>query len=195
MRNLKARIVMTKDEMTKTDIVETFLLILNKIVEYTSDLTQITPTIFDNKYTPKEKDDETSTCVSSYEENANNSLIEEEEEKEKDKFTLSDSLYYWVEKLQFDENLIILTIMTIDKLLAKNFIVTADNVKKVLFTAMVITQKNYEDEIYNDKDYCKLIGVTANELIEMQIEFLTTIDFCLFISDESLEAYKLKVRH
>ena len=80
--------------------------------------------------------------------------------------------------------------MNIDKLLSKEFILTENNVKNVLFTSMVLTQKYYEDENFNDKDYSKIIGINTNELIKMQIEFLSLVDFSLHITDEKFAKYK-----
>ena len=84
--------------------------------------------------------------------------------------------------------------MNIDKILSKEFILTFSNVKNVLFTCMVITQKYYEDENFTDKDYSKIINIDANELIQMEIEFLSLIDFSLHISDEEFNKYKNKIK-
>ena len=93
----------------------------------------------------------------------------------------------------FKDNLLILTMMNIDKILAKEFILTDDNVKNVLFTCMVITQKYYEDENFKDKDYSKLAQLKAQELIKMEIEFLSLIDFSLHISEEEFNKYKYRM--
>ena len=68
-----------------------------------------------------------------------------------------------------------------------------DNVKSILFTCMVITQKNFEDENFNDKDYAKILEVSTKDIIKMQIEFLEYIDFSLYISDQEFNKYKRKM--
>ncbi len=83
--------------------------------------------------------------------------------------------------------------MNIDKLLSKEFILTSDNVKNVLFTSMIITQKYYEDENFTDKDYSKIVRLNPKELIKMEIEFLSMIDFSLYISDDDFHKYKGKI--
>lgn len=190
MRTLGNGILISRKEMSKQDYIETILYIIRKILDYTSSLNKITPTLFDKKIYHNEDDDsDISTNISSNEDNNSNSIVSKE-----DKFTLTDYLYFWVEQLEFEENLLILTMMNIDKILSKEFILTFSNVKNVLFTCMVITQKYYEDENFTDKDYSKIINIDANELIQMEIEFLSLIDFSLHISDEEFNKYKNKIK-
>ena len=190
MRTLKGTILTSRNEMTQSDFIETILFIINKILDYSSSLNQITPTIFDQKKRVEEEDNIT-TSQSSNEENGKTSIIEKEKE---DNFTLADYLYFWVEKMDFNDNLLILLMMNIDKLLAKDFILTDDNVKNVLFICMVITQKYYEDENFKDKDYSKLGQLNTEELIKMEIEFLSLINFSLHISEDEFIKYKYKMK-
>ena len=169
--------------ITKSYLIETFIFIINEIQNYYSSLSQIIPTIFDIKnFTQKEENNvNISTIYSSNDENED--CIEESS-------TLDDYVYFWIEKLGFNENLLILTMMNIDKILSKKFILNQNNVKNVIFTSMVITQKYYEDNIFKDKDYSKILGIDTNDLIEMEIEFLSLIDFSLYISEEEFNKYK-----
>ena len=184
-------IISSRKEMTKRDLIETLLIILNKITEYTDTLEQRTPSIFDKNISQQQELDmeDLSTCSSSNEENfiINNS-------DKKDNYTLTDFFYFWIDKLDFDENLLLLTMMNIDKLLSKEFILTKDNIKNVLFTCMIITQKNYEDVNYTNKDYAKILNVSVEDLLNMELVFLGYIDFSLYISQEDFDEYKLKIQ-
>ena len=174
-----------KYEMNKEDLIETILIIIYRIIDYNSSFEEKTPSIFDkNNYQQEIDSDKLSTSTSSNEENLN---LKEEN------YTLHDYFYYWIKKLDFDENLLLLTMKNLDKLLAKDFILADENVKNILFTCMVITQKNFEDENYNDKDYAKILEVSTKDIINMQIEFLKYIDFSLYISDEEFNKYKRKM--
>ena len=185
-------LISSRKEMTKVDLIETFLIILNKITDYTDTLEQRTPSIFDKNISHQQEldMDELSTCSSLNEENC----IFNESNKE-DNSTLTDYFYFWIDKLNFDENLLLLTMMNIDKLLSKEFILTENNIKNVLFTCMVITQKNYEDINCTDKDYAKILNVSAEELLNMELDFLEYIDFSLYISQEKFDEYKLKIHN
>ena len=179
----------SKYEMNKEDLIETFLMIIYRIIDYNSSLEQKTPSIFDkNNYQQEIDSDKLSTSSSSIDENLNFQTNSKEEN-----YTLHDYFYYWIKKLDFNENLLLLTMKNLDKLLAKDFILTDDNVKNILFTCMIITQKNFEDENFNDKDYAKILEVSTKDIINMQVVFLDYIDFSLYISDEEFNKYKRKM--
>ena len=175
-----------EEEMPKNGLIETILMIINKILDYTSTFEQKSPSIFDeNKNIQNESDsDKLNTSSSSNDENV--TFTDKNN-------TLYDYFYYWVEKLDFNENLLILTMMNIDKFLAKNFLLTSNNVKNVLFSCMVLTQKSYEDEIIYDKDYAKILKIKADELINMELEFLKIIDYHLHVSGEEFNNYKSRM--
>ena len=186
MENSPETINEYEENMPKNGLIETILMIINKILDYTSTLEQKMPSIFDeNKNVQNECDsDKLNTSSSSNDENV----------AFNDKnYTLHDYFYYWVDKLDFNENLLILTMMNIDKFLSKNFIITSDNVKNVIFSCMVLTQKSYEDETIYDKDYAKIFKIKTDELINMELEFLKIIDYRLFVSGEEFDNYKSRM--
>ena len=183
-------------EMKKKDIIETILFILNKILDFTSKLDEETPSIFDKKEKEKpekNKNQDLSTDETSDKENDNkndNSFSDEEE-----KIPLAEYIYHWIETLKFNENLLYLMMMNLDKILnSKKIILTEKNVNNVLFTCMVITQKYHEDDIYSDKDYSNLLKINCDEFIEMQIKYLECIDYSLLIEKDDLEQYKIKMK-
>ena len=183
-------------EMKKKDIIETILFILNKILDFTSKLDEETPSIFDKKEKEKHeknKNQDLSTDETSDKENDNkndNSFSDEEE-----KIPLAEYIYHWIETLKFNENLLYLMMMNLDKILnSKKIILTEKNVNNVLFTCMVITQKYHEDDIYSDKDYSNLLKINCDEFIEMQIKYLECIDYSLLIEKDDLEQYKIKMK-
>ena len=186
MENLPGTINEYEENMPKNGLIETILMLINKILDYTSTLEQKMPSIFDeNKNIQNECDsDKLNTSSSSNDENV----------AFNDKnYTLHDYFYYWVDKLDFNENLLILTMMNIDKFLSKNFIITSDNVKNVIFSCMVLTQKSYEDEAIYDKDYAKIFKIKTDELINMELEFLKIIDYRLHVSGEEFQNYKSRM--
>ena len=186
MENLPGTINEYEENMPKNGLIETILMLINKILDYTSTLEQKMPSIFDeNKNIQNECDsDKLNTSSSSNDENV----------AFNDKnYSLHDYFYYWVDKLDFNENLLILTMMNIDKFLSKNFIITSDNVKNVIFSCMVLTQKSYEDEAIYDKDYAKIFKIKTDELINMELEFLKIIDYRLHVSGEEFQNYKSRM--
>ena len=59
---------------------------------------------------------------------------------------------------------------------------------------MVIAKKYYEDEIFSDKDYSKLKNFEYDDLINMQMDFLETINYSLLNNKDDLEQYKIKMK-
>ena len=174
------------DEMSKNDIIETILFIIEQILNYTSKLNQSTPSIFDKK----EKDeinDKSELTTDSTDPNSE----EIEDNAKYDKLSLAQYLYYWTDKLNLNENLLLLMTMNLDKILeSQKIILSEKNVENILYTCMIITQKFYEDDSFSDKDYSKLKKVDIDELINMQIELLNLIDYSLLIDEADLSRYK-----
>ena len=186
--------------MSKKDIIETILFLLEQILSYSSKLNQSTTSIFDKKEKPeKNVESEISTDFS------DSAADKEKEKNEKiesqspildtEKFSLSDLIYFWSDALKFDENLLILMTMNLDKILNSNLIILSEkNVENVIFTLMVVTQKFHEDIIFTDKDYSKLKKIECGDLINMQVELLDLIDYSLNVSEDEFKRYKNKMR-
>ena len=85
--------------------------------------------------------------------------------------------------------------MNLDKLLAKKFVLTETNVHKTFFICMMETQKYYEDINFKNKDYAKIGGITVEELLELELEFLNYLDFNLHIKEYDFLVYKRKLKN
>ena len=182
-------------EMTKKDIIETILFILDQIISYTSKLNQSTTSIFDRKET-EEKDSQAEQSTD-FSDPPTDEIqeIKSGSPKKNEKFSLCELIYYWAEVLKFDEDLLVLMTMNLDKILNSNLIILSDkNVENVIFTLMVITQKYYEDINFTDKDYSKVVKIDCDELINMQMELLDLIDYSLNNNEDEFKKYKIKMR-
>ena len=177
-------------EMTKKDIIETILFIMRQILNYTSKLKETIPSVFDKK----EKEDK--NILSDLSTNQSDSLSDKENDNSiEEKYSFAELIYYWIEKLNFNEDMLYLMMMNLDKLLnSKKIILNEKNVENIMFTCMVITQKYYEDEIFSDKDYSRLKNIDYDDLINMQMDFLETINYSLLINKDDLEQYKIKMK-
>ena len=182
-------------EMTKKDIIETILFILDQIISYTSKLNQSTTSIFDRKET-EEKDSQAEQSTDFFFFFTDKiQEIKSGSPKKNEKLSLCELIYYWAEVLKFDEDLLVLMTMNLDKILNSNLIILSDkNVENVIFTLMVITQKYYEDINFTDKDYSKVVKIDCDELINMQMELLDLIDYSLNNNEDEFKKYKIKMR-
>ena len=82
-----------------------------------------------------------------------------------------------------------------NKRILKAGIIGEQNVQNVLFICMVITQKYYEDEIFKDKDYCKMKNIKLDVLIEMQMKLLEMLNFSLHINEKDFIEYKNRMKN
>jgi hypothetical protein len=107
------------------------LTILETILEYTSKLKKI-PSIFDNQSNIKRK------------------------RKNIDEYNFEDLFKYCIKMLKINDNLLILIMMNIDKIISNGkIIVNYKNINRLFYTCLMITQKYYEDNSLNNKIICR----------------------------------------
>ena len=89
----------------------------------------------------------------------------------------------------FDEIAIILFIY-IDKICNKHKInLNYYNIHKLIFAAFIVAIKFHEDENYSMSYYAKLGGITNKEAIKLEYEFISLIDFKLFVEQKVYDKY------
>lgn len=144
--------------------------ILEAILYYTPTLEKRSPSVFDSN--PK---------------NAYSSSI-------LDKYDFEDLFRFCIKRLKIDDNLLVLIMMNIDKIIAKShFIISNENINRLFYTCLMITKKYYEDNSFNNKAYSSLVGINCDDLLNMEIEFMKMIDFEFFIKDKEFHNYKQKI--
>ena len=63
------------------------------------------------------------------------------------------------------------------------------NIHKLILASMVVSIKYNEDDYFSNKFYAKVGGVTKEELDKLEYEFLSLIDFSLFIDGDLFSKY------
>jgi len=171
-------------EMTKWEIIDTIIYISDGLMNYFSKLGKVTPSIFDQIKSEDEEDDSTNDLT----EEKNNRFLEKYEKK-----SMSECLITWVKELDIEKELLILAMMNIDKILEHNFILSEDNIKNVLFTCLVVSQKFFEDVVFKEKDYSEVGNIPIKLLTQFQIEFLDQIDYSLNVKESEFIEYQKKM--
>jgi len=59
--------------------------------------------------------------------------------------------------------------------------------------AIIISIKFLEDKYYKNEYYARVGGVSIKELNSLELEFLSLIDFNLFVNEELFFYYKQKI--
>jgi len=63
------------------------------------------------------------------------------------------------------------------------------NIHKLILASMIVSIKYNEDEYFSNKFYAKVGGVTKEELDKLEYEFLSLIDFSLFVDVDLFSKY------
>lgn len=172
----------------KYEIIDTIDYILMNIIDYSSTIDERTPSIFDNP-SLFDSNESYSTSCSSIEskdsENCDSTFL-----NRIDKYDFNTFIKKFSKNFQLDENTLILSLMNLDKILKNNFIITEKNVGYLFYTSMVLSQKFYEDEPFDNNIYAKYVGISSNELMQLELEFLEMMGFNLFVPDENFFNYK-----
>ena len=104
--------------------------------------------------------------------------------------SIKDYLLRLVKYSKINGSTLIFILIYIDRLCLKNkFKITFLNIYKFILTALVIAVKFNEDEFYSSEFYAKLGGISKTEMNIMEYEFITMINFNLFIKEELFFKY------
>lgn len=87
---------------------------------------------------------------------------------------------------------IILALILIDSLTERQDLqLTHLNIHRIILLSVVIAIKYNEDEYYSNSFYAKVGGITLKEFNVLEYKFLYSLDFDLFIDDETFLKYKI----
>ena len=85
---------------------------------------------------------------------------------------------------------LILSIIYIDRFIqSSNIQVNSLTIHRVLLTSVVLAAKTFDDNFYTNNHYARVGGVPVEELNCLEIEFLFTINFSLYVSCEDYQRY------
>ena len=106
------------------------------------------------------------------------------------KLSISDYLNRIILYSNIEENTLISALIYIH-IISKIKPITKYNIHKILFTSILISLKFNEDGIYKNNYYSEIAGVSTEELLVLENEFLILINYKLFISEKTFDTYKL----
>ena len=155
----------------------TFYAILETILEYSSTLENTVSSVFDkiSKINGEEK-------------------LRLRSKMDIDQNNFEDFFIFCAKKLKIDDYILVLTMMNIDKILSNNnFLLSYQNINRLFYTCLMVTQKYYEDNSYNNKSYADLVGISCDELLDMEMEYMSLVDYQLFIKEDEFQKYKRKM--
>ncbi|KAK8809664.1 hypothetical protein WA158_000607 [Blastocystis sp. Blastoise] len=78
----------------------------------------------------------------------------------------------------------------IDRLIKNtNITVNSYNVHRIVITAVMIAAKYFDDFYYSNQHYAKIGGINLNEMNSLELTFLTSVHFSLYVSPNEFLSY------
>ena len=183
-------------QFSANNVFDAIFWILNRILGYTKTSNSKKPTKFDHSHKLNHFNQDLQQTSSDDSSISTNSSFSSEDEHcfNLDKYDFEDFIVLCYKALGLNENLLILSMMYLDKILVNNFVVSEENIHKAFFLCMMEAQKFYDDENFSNKDYAKLCGISSEELLELELEFMDYMEYDLNISDDKYFKYKNRLQ-
>ena len=104
------------------------------------------------------------------------------------------SIYNYVNRIveytNCEDNTLILSLIYLNQIIKKNINLTVYNIHKFLFASILLALKINEDKIYKNEYYSSIAGISLKELNLIEYDFLTILDFQIFIPENIFNYYK-----
>ena len=105
--------------------------------------------------------------------------------------SLKDFILYIQEFNDLENYILITAIIYLERFCKESSIILTEyNIHKLLFTSVLLSIKNYEDNNYDNYYYSKIIGIENKELNKLEYSLLSILNFELFITKTEYEKYK-----
>ena len=89
---------------------------------------------------------------------------------------------------------LVLALIYIDRFIqSSNIQVNSLTIHRILLTSVVLAAKTYDDNFYTNTHYARVGGIPVEELNCLEIEFLFSIGFSLYVSCEDYLRYHTEI--
>ena len=105
------------------------------------------------------------------------------------KINLNDYINRIIAYTKIEKNNLICSLIYLDEIDKKKPI-TEFNIHRIFFTAILISIKYNEDDIFKNDYYSQISGVTLTEINKMEYTFISLLDFNLYINPSVFEKYQ-----
>lgn len=93
---------------------------------------------------------------------------------------------------QLEDTTLIISLILIDRFVQQsNIQLSYNNIHRILFTAVLISIKYNEDNIFTNNYYAEIAGVSVKELFTLENDFLSLVNFNLYIEPTLFAQYNL----
>ena len=110
--------------------------------------------------------------------------------KKKPSISLLDYLRRIIKYLQIEYSTLIIALIYIDRLCKEKVYLSEYNIHSIMVISIYMAYFYNEDIIYDNNYLASVSGISKNEMITLEDDFLDLIEFKLFVSQEIFEQYK-----
>ena len=112
----------------------------------------------------------------------------------------SISIYDFLERIvkytQIQDSTLMLILIYIDRFCEMNYVtLNFYNIHKLIIASMIAAIKYNEDNILKNGFYAKVCGVSKKEIDTLEYEFLSLIEFSLYVDEETFKQYDRYVKN
>ena len=105
------------------------------------------------------------------------------------KISLIDYIIRIITYSDCEINSIICSLIYIDRI-NKIKAINEFNIHRIFFCAVLVSIKYNEDIIFDNDYYSKVAGLNLSEINKLELEFISILDFNLYIDSQEFESYK-----
>ena len=110
--------------------------------------------------------------------------------KMKPSISLLDYLRRILKYLRIEYSTLIIAMIYIDRICKEKVFLNEYNIHRIMLISIYIAYTYNEDCIYDNKYLALVSGLSRNEMLLLEEDFLDLIEFKLYVSDEIFEQYK-----
>ena len=132
-------------------------------------------------------------------------IIEENKQQGRNKYIFKDTLFYLeqipsislekyirhiIKYTQMNISTLILSVIYIDIFCEKfKYVLTLNNIYRLLLISIYISLKYNEDILINTKTYATIVGVTLEDLKNLEFHMCVAMDFSFFVKTDYYQQY------
>ena len=132
-------------------------------------------------------------------------IIEENKQNGRNKYTFKDNLFYLeqvpnitlekyirhiVRYTKMNISTLILSVIYIDQFCDKyRYVITLNNIYRLILIAIYISLKYNEDIPINTRAYATIVGVSPEDLKNLEYQMCMALEFSFFVKDEYYQQY------
>jgi hypothetical protein len=104
--------------------------------------------------------------------------------------SILEYLYRITKYMYIEKSTLICSLIYFDKIIKENIFLNEYNVHKILLICVILSIKYNEDDIFSNKYYAQISGMSLKELNQLEYEAFKILKFQFYINEEEFKIYE-----